>query len=233
LVDPNVSTGTCAVLVINKERSLVATLSAANNYKKEHFDSKEIQEVVHKAKFFYSTGFFVTVSPETLIDLGKYAKQSNKPFLFNLAAPFLINFFWDGKMEVVLHYADVVFGNEDEAATLGKRFNWGTDLNEIALKLSTFHKEGDKPRLVIFTRGASETIVCLEGRIQSFKPIKCKPEEIVDTNGAGDSFVGGFLSRYVQNKPLEECIAAAHYCACECIKRCGCTFPPTPHFVYP
>ena len=26
---------------------------------------------------------------------------------------------------------------------------------------------------------------------------------IVDTNGAGDAFVGGFLAQYVQNRPLD------------------------------
>ena len=28
-------------------------------------------------------------------------------------------------------------------------------------------------------------------------------ENIVDTNGAGDAFVGGFLSQLVQDKPIE------------------------------
>jgi adenosine kinase len=233
LVDPTTPTGTCAVCVRDKERSLVANLSAANNYKKTHFDSPEIQEVVQKAKYFYSTGFFLTVSPETAIALGQYASQSNKTFLFNLSAPFLIQFFWDGKMQEVLKYADVVFANEDEAATLGKKLGWGEDLKEIALKLAEYPKANQsRPRKVIFTQGAKETIVCKDGKILTFKPIPLPAEEIVDTNGAGDSFVGGFLSRFVQQKSLEEAIAAGHYCACECIKRSGCTFPPTPSFTF-
>jgi len=231
LVDSTVPTGTCAVLVRDKERSLVANLSAANNYKKEHFDSKEIQELVHNAKFFYSTGFFLTVSPETLINLGQYASNSNKPFLFNLSAPFLIDYFWDGKMEAVLPYADVVFANEDEAATLGKKLNWGTDLTIIAQKLADFPKDNkSRSRTVVFTQGANETIVVFEKKVHTFHPISVNPSEIVDTNGAGDSFVGGFLSRYVQGKSLEICVAAGHYCALECIKRSGCTFPPKPTF---
>jgi adenosine kinase len=233
LVDQSTPTGTCAVLVREKERSLVANLSAANKYKKEHFESQEIQAVVQKAQFYYFTGFFLTVSPETAIELGQYCATNNKPLLFNLSAPFLINFFWDGKMEVVLRYADVVFSNEDEAAALGAKLGWGSDLMEIAKKLADFPKENkNRNRLVVFTQGAKSTIVCHEGKITNFQPIPVRPEEIVDTNGAGDSFVGGFLSRFVQNKPLEECVAAGHYCACECIKRSGCTYPPTPQFTY-
>jgi len=233
LVDPTTPTGTCAVCIHEKERSLVANLSAANNYKKSHFDSAEIQEVVHKAQYFYSTGFFLTVSPETAIALGQYASQSNKPFLFNLSAPFLIQFFWDGKMEEVLKYADVVFSNEDEAATLGKKLGWGEDLPVIAAKLAEYPKANkSRPRLVIFTQGAKQTVVNKDGKELKFTPIPCPKEEIVDTNGAGDSFVGGFLSRYVQGKSLEESVAAGHYCAYECIRRNGCTFPPKPNFTF-
>jgi len=234
LVDSTVPTGTCAVLVRDKERSLVANLSAANNYKKDHFDSQEIQELVHKAQFYYSTGFFLTVSPETLVALGQYASKTNKPFLFNLSAPFLIEYFWDGKMESVLPYADVVFANENEATVLGKKLNWGTDLLVIAQKLANFSKDNNKrSRTVVFTQGANETIVVSNGEVHTFLPPPLSPSEIVDTNGAGDSFVGGFLSRYVQGKSLEVSVAAGQYCAMECIKRSGCTFPPKPHFTDP
>jgi len=226
LVDPTTPTGTCAALIKNKERSLVANLSAANNYKKSHFDSAEIQAVVEKAKVYYTTGFFLTVSPETAIALGTIACKNNKPFLFNLSAPFLIQFFWDGKMETVLRYADVVFANEDEAATLGKKLGWGEDLSEIATKLVAYPKENkNRSRTVIFTQGAKNTIVFADGKVTNHTPVPCPVEEIVDTNGAGDSFVGGFLSRYVQGKSLDECIAAGHYCAYECIRRSGATYP--------
>jgi len=234
LVDSMVPTGTCAVLIRDKERSLCANLSAANNYKKEHFDSPEIQSLVSTAKFFYTTGFFLTVSPETALSLGQYACKTNKPFLFNLSATFLIDFFWDGKMEFVLSYADVVFGNEDEATALGKKLGWGNDLQVIAQKLAGYSKENkNRSRLVIFTQGSKQTIAFTEEKIRTFFPLPLKPSEIVDTNGAGDSFVGGFMSRYVQGKSLDECIAAAHYCASECIKRSGATYPPEPKFTYP
>jgi len=130
-----------------------------------------------------------------------------------------------------LPYADVVFANEIEAATLGNKLNWGTDLKIIAQKLADFPKENkSRPRTVLFTQGANETIVVSEGKIHTFLPVSVNSSEIVDTNGAGDSFVGGFLSRYIQAKSLEQCVAAGHYCALECIKRSGCTFPPKPTF---
>jgi len=132
--DPVTPTGICAVLITGKNRSMVARLAAANNYKKDHYDSELVQQTVQKAKVFYGTGYFLTVSPDTLVSLGQYAAKANKPFLTSLSAPFIVEFFWE-KVASVLPYADVVFGNETEYGTLGKVLNWGTDLKEIAKKI--------------------------------------------------------------------------------------------------
>jgi len=233
LVDPKVPTGTCACLITDKERSLVAYLGAAEAYKQDHFFSKEIQDLLNKAKYFYCTGFFLTHSPQVLVAMGQQAAKHNKCFLMNLSAPFLLEFFWE-QMSSVLPFTDVVFGNELEAIALGKKLDCGDDLEVIARKLSEFPKENKaRRRIVIFTQGGNQTIVCLNGEISRFFPTPLNKSEIIDTNGAGDSFVGGFLSRFIQEKPLEECIAAGHYCASECIKQSGCVFPQKPSFSYP
>jgi len=230
LIDNDTPTGTCAVLITDKERSLVAFLGAAEKYKKSHLESPEIQAVVDKAKYFYMTGFFLTHSPDALVELGIHASNNHKTLLLNLSAPFLINFFW-GQLSSVLPYADVVFCNEDEASTLGSKLGWGSDLEEIAKKLVVYPKENSRRRrTVIFTQGANETIVVTADKVAKFAPIRCPAEKIVDTNGAGDSFVGGFLSQYVQQKPIDECIRAAHYAAWECIQRSGATYPAKPNF---
>jgi hypothetical protein len=65
--------------------SLVANLGAANKYKKDHFDSPEIQAKLNNAQFLYSSGFFLTVSPDTVVALGEHACANNKVlFFFNL-----------------------------------------------------------------------------------------------------------------------------------------------------
>lgn len=40
----------------------------------------------------------------------------------------------------------------------------------------------------------------------------------------------GFLSQLVQEKPLDQCVQAAHYAANVIIQRAGCTFPEKPNF---
>jgi len=233
LVDSEKPTGTCAVCVHNKERSLVANLGAAEAYKMSHFQSAEIQALVNKAQFFYPEGFFLTHSTPVVVELGKHAAQHNKVFTINLCAPFLIDFFFDN-LSQVLPFADVVFCNDDEAATLGKKMNWGTDLDVIAKNLSAFNKVNtQRSRTVVFTQGSKATIVYKDGNATHYPVPPVPKEEIVDTNGAGDSFVGGFLSRFIQGKSIEECVAAGHYCAAECIRRSGATYPAKSSFHFP
>src|SRR3989338_2047198 len=55
LIEPAFPTGTCAVLIHNKDRSLVANLGAANHYKKSHLDSPAIRSRIEAAHVFYAT----------------------------------------------------------------------------------------------------------------------------------------------------------------------------------
>jgi len=234
LEDETTPTGTCAVLVTHKERSLVANLAAANKYKKDHFDSPEIQALVNNAQYFYITGFFLTVSPETMIAVGEHALHHNKTFLLNLSAPFLIDFFYD-KLSAVLPYVDVLFGNEHEYEAFAKKLGLEVDYRLIAEKISELPKLNSKrPRVVVVTRGSQSTIVYNPPQFLEVLVPRVPAEEIVDVNGAGDSFVGGFLARYIQNRPLEECIAAGHYVAGVTIRTSGTVFRgKVPQFTYP
>jgi len=56
-------------------------------------------------------------------------------------------------------------------------------------------------------------------------PKKVNPDEIVDTNGCGDSFVGGFLSQYVKGEDLIKCTTAGNLASGVIIRNIGCTFP--------
>merc|ERR1712166_1334678 len=66
MVDKAVPTGTCAVCITGNDRSLVANLSAANNYKVSHLEDAANKKVLTGAKIMYSAGFFATVSAEAI-----------------------------------------------------------------------------------------------------------------------------------------------------------------------
>ncbi|EFJ35435.1 hypothetical protein SELMODRAFT_438384 [Selaginella moellendorffii] len=227
--DESTPTGTCAVLVVGGERSLVANLSAANCYKVHHLEQPENWAFVEKAKFFYIAGFFLTVSAKSVMLIAKHAAEKGKYFMMNLAAPFICEFFTSQLMEA-FPYIDFVFGNETEARAFSKSQNWETDdVETIALKISALPKaSGTHKRVTVITQGADPTVVAEDGKVTRF-PVKLLPKEkLVDTNGAGDAFVGGFLSHLVQGKSIPRCCEAGNYAANVIIQRSGCTYPPSP-----
>ncbi|KAE9590919.1 hypothetical protein Lal_00023214 [Lupinus albus] len=229
--DETTPTGTCAVCVIGGERSLVANLSAANCYKSEHLKKPENWALVEKAKYFYIAGFFLTVSPESIQLVAEHAAANNKIFTMNLSAPFVSEFFRDVQ-EKALAYTDFLFGNETEARTFSKVHGWETDnVEEIALKISEWPKVSEtRKRITVITQGADPVIIAEDGKVKKFPVILLPKEKLVDTNGAGDAFVGGFLSQLLQEKPIEECVRAGCYAANVIIQRSGCTYPEKPDF---
>lgn len=224
-------TGSCAVLVRDKERSLVAHLGAANEYKHYHFESPEIQQLLPKIDIVYSAGFFLTVSPETVVQLGKHCAEHNKIFVLLVAAPFLVKDFWD-KFQAVLPYADYLIANQEESvAFLDKA---GIDKSNIILAMKAISElpkvNVARKRTVIFTQGPEPVLTYHEDQYKEWKPIETKPDYIVDTNGAGDGWTGGFLAGLCHNKPFEECIRAAMYSAHQILGVSGTQYPEHCNF---
>ncbi|GAA0152984.1 hypothetical protein LIER_11328 [Lithospermum erythrorhizon] len=229
--DEATPTGTCAVCVLGGERSLVANLSAANCYKVDHLKKPDNWALVEKAKYYYIAGFFLTVSPESIQLVAEHAAANNKYFTMNLSAPFICEFFREPQ-EKALPYMDFVFGNETEARTFAKVHGWETEnVEEIALKISQWPKaSGTHKRTTVITQGHDPVVIAQDGKVKLFPVILLPKEKLVDTNGAGDAFVGGFLSQLVQEKPIEDCVKAGCYAANVIIQRSGCTYPEKPDF---
>ena len=53
---------------------------------------------------------------------------------------------------------------------------------------------------------------------------KSKKKNIVDFDGAGDSFLGGFLSQLIQDKNINECCKIGNKAAGVVIRNVGCSF---------
>lgn len=232
-VTKDIKSGTCAVLVNEHNRSLVADLSAANSYKIDHLKQEANEKLMKDAAFYYISGFFLTVSPESIMHVAQHAHDTNKTFAMNLSAPFLAQFFKDPQI-AALEYADIIFGNETEAATFAEVHNFGTkDVAEIAKKLAAWPKKNEnKPRLAVITQGADDVICATaSGSVNKYPVSKLTKDQLVDTNGAGDAFVGGFLAQYIRGKSEEECVKCGNYAALTIIQRSGCSMPDKCDYV--
>jgi len=224
-------TGRCAVLITGQDRSLVTKLDAANHFTVSHLEDAVNWKLVEAAQVVYSAGFFLTVSVESMLKVAKYCAVNNRTYCMNLSAPFLCQFFKDQMMSV-LPFTDVVFGNESEAAAYAETQALGTtDVKEIAKKIAMLPKEnGSRSRVVVITQGSEPVVVVQEGVVTEYPVAPLKSEDIVDTNGAGDAFVGGFLAQFVQKKPMAKCVECGIWAATVIIKRSGCTFPEKMEF---
>ena len=229
MTDKDTPTGRCAVCVVDKERTMVTDLAAANNFKIAHLDSARAQELVDAATVVYMASFFLTVSPDSAM---RIAQRDNVVFMANLSAEFIVQVPPIlANVTNLLPHVDVLFANEHEAAAWATSQGWeGMALDEVALKTAAMAKKGGrKDRVVVFTQGAEATIVACGGKVTTYAVDKCPADELVDVNGAGDAFVGGFVAKWVaagSGEPdLAACVESGHYAAGEVIRRTGATVP--------
>ena len=228
-IDTELPTGTCACIIVKNERAMCANLAAACKYNIDHLHNN--MDTLRAASIIYATGFFITSNAPALHEIGQFASDNSIPFGLNLSAVFLIQFEF-ANLSKALEHADYVFANEDEAAAFGTSQGMeGAPLQDIAKALAKWTKSNTaRPRVAIITYGAKPVIVatCVAGSeevdlIEYELPALTGP--LVDTNGAGDAFVGGFFSQLMQGADISTCIKAGIYLSAEVVQRSGCNFP--------
>ena len=87
-----------------------------------------------------------------------------------------------------------------------------TDIQEIAKAISNLPKLSDKKRIVIITQGDKPVILAIGDSIKEIPVPKIDSNKIIDTNGAGDAFVGSFahyLNKYNGDEKIEKALELA------------------------
>merc|ERR1711988_1062292 len=198
------------------ERSLCTNLCAANNFKVDHVKKPENMKLVQGAKIIYSAGFFITVSTESMKLAQAEAAKSGAKYCLNLSAPFLMQVppfkaFILESLPLVYY----LFCNETEASTFAETEGWETtDVAFIATRLSLIPSAKGVKRTVVITQGSDPTIVAVNGHVTKHAITALPKEKLVDTNGAGDSYVGGFLAALSKgSSSIEDCCKAGAYSA--------------------
>jgi len=231
MVKPGEKTGACAVIITGHDRSLVTTLRAAEKFEKSHLSSPKVAPLIEGAQFFYVEGFFLTHGTESVLEISKKADLA-KVFLLNLSAPFIPQFF-QVQLQQVIPYCDFIIGNESEAEAWAEATGQPDkqDYPAVAKTLASLPKANpSRPRTVIITQGPRSTIVVTASEPDAPKTFPVSPladEEIVDTNGAGDAFAGGFLGGLVSGKSLDESVLVGHKMGAMSIGQVG------PQFKWP
>merc|ERR1712190_305367 len=107
------------------------------------------------------------------------------------------------------------------------------DVEFIDTRLSLVPMAGNKgPRKVVITQGCDPTVVAIKGHVTKYPVLKLESSKIVDTNGAGDAFVGGFLAALAKGKNVADCCKAGDHSASIIIQHSGCTYPAKPDYTF-
>lgn len=221
MVTSKAPTGTCLCLLTDGNRSLVASLNAADHFASSHLLSDHMQSVMHSSSMLYISGFFVTVSMDSIRYALGFARREGKGTAFNLSAPFLCEHYGE-QLDEIIGQVDFLFGNESEALAYYKRCTVST--GKVPSIEAAVQELAKHAKHVIITQGSSSTIYGTGSSISSFPVKPVHPDEIVDTNGAGDAFVGGFLAAFLGGHPIDRCIECGHCMASMVIKTLGVSF---------
>jgi adenosine kinase len=232
LVRPGEKTGVCAVVITGQYRSLVTSLRAAKQFHQSHLFSPAIAQMIDAAQVFYIEGYMLSHGFACVEQLCKKVTLASKLVAFNLSAP-RIPQQHSAELQDIIHYCDVLIGNKAEAEAWASVVGLPDkkDLNAIAKTLAILPKSNpSRPRIVILTQGPHPTVLVSSAEPDSPKlfPVHpLLPDQIVDTNGAGDAFAGGFLGALILGKNIEESIEAGHRLGAMCVQLVG------PQYLWP
>ena len=233
------TTGLCLVLCCDKDRAHITDLGASAYLSKEYVERNwsKFKEV----KLIYTDLFEIRALRDLCFKIAEFGSRDETIYGFNFPSSyFLENFTQD--ISKLCEYADIIFSNASEALNFCEILNFKTsgtveDLAEQICKRIN-KKNKNKKRIVVVTCGPLPAACCeYDFKTQKITfcgifPVKnVSPENIIDTNGAGDSFAGGFLSQLMKGKSLDKCMKAGHWAASVIIQKRGCQIPNDIRYV--
>ncbi|OEH75551.1 adenosine kinase b [Cyclospora cayetanensis] len=213
-------TGTCMVLVTDKERCVCTNLGASVDIDEAFVEAK--WKEVEACDAVYCTGFLLSSSAAVLLKLARHCQSSGKTFACNLSAEFLMHEFKAEYLEM-LQRANVCCGNKEEATKFAELNGMDTtgSVGDTAaqildLMLKGLDEGANKQKMVVVTQGADPVIVASRTpsgtiSIGSYPVPEVPMEKIVDLNGAGDAFVGGLLFGLLHNIGIDAAIELGNW----------------------
>ncbi|XP_076646912.1 uncharacterized protein LOC143355723 [Halictus rubicundus] len=231
-------TGHCIALIHESSRSLVANIGAAGVYTLDDFKKSNLQ--FDTIKIIYIEGFFVTHSFPVVKELIKIAEEQNIILAFNLSGLYIFKEHQAAICQVIGH-ANIVFGNAREMEALADSLNITYDnvadipfllnsMKRITVNASSITNDDwlHQARIFVMTQGGSAPAITVWGKGQSAQVHPIKPKSpIIDTIGAGDSLVTGFLAGILAQWKPQHCLEYGCKVASFMITRHGVTLPPS------
>lgn len=224
---PNLETSRCGVAIYKKERCLLPQIKASSHLSMEFI--KEHRDEIDRNDALLIEGYFLQEKFDICQELCQDFSNNGKFIILTFGAVFMVQVHRQ-KIQEIANYANMIVANMDELREFAN--TRGDDYKDILEKAAKILVKKD--RLFVVTNGSKEALIyrfdynkgISDFIVQSF-PNLVKNEDIVDLNGAGDAFLGGFLSEYMKGSELHNCGRKGNDIASIILKNVGCTFPKT------
>jgi sugar/nucleoside kinase (ribokinase family) len=212
VVDSSRSTGATVVLTSGRDRAILTEIGAIGA-----MDVATIPEtLLSRAGHIHSGGFYLQeASREHLPGFFEAARAGG------ISTSFDTNWDpterWDGGVGRMIAACDVFFPNAAEAQRIARL----DDVEDAARALARMGAQGrtDGGPIVAVKLGAGGALAC-----RAHGPLvrtSAMPVDAIDTTGAGDSFNAGFLSAWLGDAELEECLRWGAVCGAASTRRLG------------
>ena len=204
-------TGVTIALSGKRDRALVTYAGAVATFKADSVDETAMSKHahLHLTSYYLQTGLRPSYP-----HLFQQAKASGLTTSFDPNSDPRDK--WDRNIDAVLNHTDVLFVNEREALRLTR----SNTLNDALKTLGT------KVNCAVVKRGARGASAIQNQKLFNDRGFRVRA---IDTTGAGDSFDAGFLSAYLRNEPLAECLRIGNACgALSAMSVGGTVGQPTP-----
>ena len=209
LTDSSKSTALCFTFITpNKNR----TFAVFSNISSEINDNFVNYDAIKNSKIFYTDASDIdNDGPKSkVINKAITAAESSSTLIaFNLNNSYFAEINRD-EIISLLPKIDIIIGNEPDSRVLFKTDNLEDIINNY-LKHS---------QIVIITQEEKGAIIATKDK-RFHIPTKVLQEKIIDLNGAGDAFAGGFLYGYTHGYSLEESSEIAAQTAAKIIYQTG------------
>ena len=222
----DMGTSRCAVGICNNKDRYFLSEILASKYLSSNFIQNHWNDIIsHDALLI--EGYFIKENFELCSDICDAFINQGKYIILTLSDPLMIESYRENIIKIA-NKADMVVGSLNAAKKLVEENNNHINIDLLFKKI--YALLNDKNRILIITAG-NQGVFCskydqvtkTEDHFQTF-PNQINNRDIVDFNGAGDAFLGGFISQQMQNKTFEECCHLGNKAAAVVIKNIGCNF---------
>lgn len=209
-------TGNCTILVDRKgERSIFVFPEVNDTISLKEMPGSTLK-AIEEADYFYSSTFACTRSFESLMTQLELSKRV-KRFVFSPGTLYTDpgSIVVRNKKEVInalFENTDILFLNHEEIRMLTGQNN----CSSAAKKLMEEHRKISTIAVTIGEKGCYVAADGDEVTVPSFRP-----EKIMDTVGAGDSFAAGFMFGLINGKNPKTCGEIGNYVASKVIGKTG------------